>query len=104
MVYKLGSKGSVVRQIQQKVGAQVTGVWTTATYRGVYNYQKANGLHQTGEVGEETYNHMFPPKVVKKPKTVNKVEKVVKVEKKSYSTKETKKQEEYNKTNQNETN
>lgn len=67
MLYTNGSKGAVVRQIQRKVGAQVTGVWTTATYRKVYEYQKANGLHQTGEVNEETYNHMFPkPKPAKK--------------------------------------
>ena len=67
MLYTHGSKGAVVRQIQQKVGAQVTGVWTTATYRKVYEYQKANGLHQTGEVNEETYNHMFAkPKPAKK--------------------------------------
>lgn len=64
MLYTHGSKGAVVRQIQKKVGAQVTGVWTTATYRKVYEYQKANGLHQTGEVNEETHNHMFPPKKV----------------------------------------
>ena len=67
MLYTHGSKGAVVRQIQKKVRAQVTGVWTTATYRKVFEYQKANGLHQTGEVNEETYNHMFPkPKPVKK--------------------------------------
>ena len=67
MLYTNGSKGNVVRQIQTKVGAQVTGVWTTATYRKVYEYQRANGLHQTGEVDEETYNHMFPaPKPAKK--------------------------------------
>ncbi len=71
MLYTHGSRGAVVRQIQKKVGAQVTGVWTTATYRKVYEYQKTNSLHQTGEVNEETYNHMFPPKV--KPKAKAKV-------------------------------
>lgn len=67
MLYTHGSKGAVVRQIQRKVGAQVTGVWDTLTYRKVYEYQRANGLHQTGEVNDETHNHMFPkPKPAKK--------------------------------------
>ena len=72
MLYTNGSKGNVVRQIQAKVGAQVTGVWDTLTYRKVYEYQKANSLHQTGEVNEETYKHMFPPaaKPKAKPKAV----------------------------------
>lgn len=68
MLYTFGTKGAVVRSIQKKVGAQVTGVWTTTTYRKVHDYQKANDLHQTGEVNEETYNHMFPPKVKPKAK------------------------------------
>jgi hypothetical protein len=91
MLYTNGSKGNVVRQIQAKVGAQVTGVWDTLTYRKVYEYQKANSLHQTGEVNEETYNHMFPPKVVK-PKL--KAEKVAQPTKKTYSEENTKKQKE----------
>lgn len=67
MLYTHGSKGAVVRQIQRKVGAQITGVWDTLTYRKVYEYQKANSLHQTGEVNEETYTHMFAkPKPAKK--------------------------------------
>ena len=68
MLYTHGSKGAVVRQIQRKVGAQITGVWDTLTYRKVYEYQKANSLHQTGEVNDETHKHMFPPAA--KPKTV----------------------------------
>ncbi len=64
MLYTFGAKGAVVRSIQSKVGAQVTGVWTTTTYRKVHDYQKANGLQQTGEVDQETHDHMFPPKKV----------------------------------------
>ena len=68
MLYTFGTKGAVVRSIQSKVGAQVTGVWTTTTYRKVHDYQKANGLQQTGEVDQETHDHMFPPKVKPKAK------------------------------------
>ena len=63
MLYTKGSSGAVVRAIQSKVGSMITGVWNTDTYRKVYEYQTTNGLQQTGEVNEETYTHMFPPKV-----------------------------------------
>ena len=67
MLYTHGSKGAVVRQIQERVGAQVTGVWNTATYRKVYEYQRANGLYATGEVDQVTFDQMFPkPKPAKK--------------------------------------
>ena len=66
MLIRRGSSGAVVRQIQERVGAMVTGVWDTATQRKVLAFQKQNGLHQTAEVNDETYNALFPPKV--KPK------------------------------------
>ena len=91
MLYTHGSRGNVVRQIQAKVGAQVTGVWDTATARKVLEFQKQNGLHQTAEVNNETYNALFPPKVVK-PKL--KAEEVAQPKKKTYSEENTKKQKE----------
>ena len=66
MLIKRGSSGAVVRQIQERVGTLITGVWDTATQRKVLAFQKQNGLHQTAEVNDETYNALFPPKV--KPK------------------------------------
>lgn len=91
MVYKIGSKGSVVRQIQQKVNCQITGVYNTATKRAVLNFQKQNNLKQDGDVNEAVLAVMFPPKVVK-PK-IN-VQKVAKPKKKTYSVEDTKKQKE----------
>jgi len=91
MVYKIGSKGSVVRQIQQKLNCQITGVYNTATKRAVLNFQKQNNLQQNGDTDEATMLAMFPPKVVK-PK-VN-VQKVAKPKKKTYSVEDTKKQKE----------
>lgn len=64
MLIKRGSSGAVVRQIQERVGALITGVWDTATQRKVLEFQKQNGLHQTAEVNDETYNALFPPKKV----------------------------------------
>ena len=93
MLIKKGSAGALVRAVQARVGAMVTGVWNTATYRKVYEYQKANKLNETGEVDEATYDHMFPPKVTQKPiikiAKVEKVEEVAKVEKKQYIDKKT---------------
>ncbi len=68
MLIKRGSSGAVVRQIQERVGALITGVWDTATQRKVLEFQKQNGLHQTAEVNDETFNALFPPKVKPKAK------------------------------------
>ncbi len=57
---KLGSKGSEVRKIQQRLNCQVTGVYNTPTYRAVVAFQNANHILATGEVCEETYNLLFP--------------------------------------------
>ena len=72
MLIKRGSSGAVVRQVQERVGALITGVWDTATQRKVLEFQKQNGLQQTAEVNDETYNTLFPPKV--KPKAKPKAE------------------------------
>ncbi len=68
MLIRRGSSGAVVRQIQERVGAMITGVWDTATQRKVLEFQKQNGLHQTAEVNDETYNALFPPEVKPKAK------------------------------------
>lgn len=62
MVYTRGSRGAVVRRIQARLGAQVTGVWDTATARKVAAFQTNNNVRATGEVNEETYNLLFPTK------------------------------------------
>ena len=82
MVHKVGSKGSVVRQIQQKLNCQVTGVYDTATKRAVLDFQKKNNLQQNGDTDEATMLVMFPPKV---KKTIKPVKEVAKLEKKSYT-------------------
>ena len=66
MLIKRGSSEAIVRQIQERVGTLITGVLETATQRKVWEFQKQNGLHQTAEVNDETYNALFPPKA--KPK------------------------------------
>jgi len=41
---KIGSKGSEVRKIQQRLNCQVTGVYNTPTYRAVVAFQNANHI------------------------------------------------------------
>ena len=80
MVYKLGSKGESVRQIQRRVGCIVTAVYDTKTRRAVMAFQKDSGVRQTGDVDQDTLLLMFPPaKNIIKPSV-----KVAKVEKKQY--------------------
>jgi hypothetical protein len=62
MVYTKGSRGAVVRQIQARVGAQVTGAWDTATARKVAAFQTHNNVKATGQVDKETYDLLFPTK------------------------------------------
>ena len=62
MLYTHGSRGAVVRQIQKKVGAQITGVWDTATARKVAAFQTNNNVRATGQVDKETYDLLFPTK------------------------------------------
>ncbi len=64
MVYTKGSRGAVVRQIQARVGAQVTGAWDTATARKVAAFQTHNNVKATGQVDKETYDLLFPTKNV----------------------------------------
>lgn len=62
MVYTKGSRGAVVRQIQARIGALITGVWDTATARKVAAFQTNNNVRATGQVDKETYNLLFPTK------------------------------------------
>lgn len=62
MVYTKGSRGAVVRQIQARIGALITGVWDTATARKVAAFQTHNNVKATGQVDKETYDLLFPTK------------------------------------------
>ena len=61
---KLGSRGSEVRKIQQRLNCQVTGVFNTPTLRAVVAFQQQNGLLNNGEVDEYTYGLLFPKSFV----------------------------------------
>lgn len=57
---KLGSRGSEVRKIQQRLNCQVTGVFNTSTLRAVVTFQQQSGLLDNGEVDVNTYDLLFP--------------------------------------------
>ena len=67
-VFKLGSRGTAVRTIQQKLNdlgyadLRVDGVYGKTTVDAVVRYQAANGLKADGKVGARTLTKMFGTK------------------------------------------
>lgn len=58
MLYKVGSTGNIVRQIQSTVGTIVDGFFGPATKRAVMRWQKNNNLVADGIVGTKTLTAM----------------------------------------------
>ena len=58
MVYKIGSRGQVVKDIQEVVGSGVDGIFGPATAEAVKKWQRANKLNADGLVGPATLEAM----------------------------------------------
>lgn len=56
MVYKKGSRGDCVKQIQLALGLKSDGIFGTQTENAVKKFQKENGLYIDGVVGKKTLN------------------------------------------------
>ena len=56
MVYKKGSRGDVVKQIQHALGLKADGIFGEITKNAVIKFQKENGLNPDGIVGKKTLN------------------------------------------------
>lgn len=54
MIYKEGSKGAMVKQIQKVVGCYPDGIWGKLTTEAVKDFQRENGLTPDGVVGPAT--------------------------------------------------
>ncbi|MEE6450541.1 peptidoglycan-binding protein [Gottfriedia acidiceleris] len=58
-ILKVGSKGSNVKLIQEKVKVTVDGKFGPLTEKAVKDFQKKKGLTVDGKVGPKTWNKMF---------------------------------------------
>ena len=56
MVFKKGSRGDEVKQIQSALGLKADGVFGIKTENAVKKFQKENGLYPDGVVGKKTLN------------------------------------------------
>ena len=56
MVYKKGSRGDKVKQIQLALGLKSDGIFGIQTENAVKKFQKENGLFPDGIVGKKTLN------------------------------------------------
>ena len=59
-VYKKGSTGEFVKQIQNALGLKADGIFGRATETAVKNFQKENGLYADGIVGKKTLEKLIP--------------------------------------------
>lgn len=57
-IFKEGSRGELVKQIQKVVGCYPDGIWGPLTTEGVKAWQKAHGLTPDGKVGPATFGKM----------------------------------------------
>ena len=62
MLLKVGSRGSQVKLLQEKLGLGNDGIFGRGTERAVKEWQSKNGLTADGLVGNGTWSKMFPPK------------------------------------------
>lgn len=59
-VYKIGSTGEAVKQIQKALGIKADGIFGRGTEAAVKKFQKANGLTADGIVGKKTLEKLMP--------------------------------------------
>ena len=60
-LYRVGSRGPEVKQIQELVGSDADGIFGRGTAKAVADWQAENGLPADGIVGPQTWEAMFPP-------------------------------------------
>jgi len=59
-VYKVGSKGEEVKQIQKALDITADGIFGKGTEAAVKKFQEANGLLADGIVGKKTFEKLIP--------------------------------------------
>jgi putative chitinase len=62
MLLKVGSRGSEVKQLQEKLNLDADGIFGSGTQVAVKKWQSRNGLIADGIVGSNTWNKLFTTK------------------------------------------
>lgn len=72
-LYKRGSRGEVVRQIQKALHLYPDGIFGALTEERVRQFQRENGLKEDGIVGAATLAKLMPFRVVKSKRMINEI-------------------------------
>ena len=72
-LYKRGSKGDMVRQIQMALHLLADGIFGSQTEEAVKNFQRKNGLKADGIVGPATLAKLIPQRLKKSKRMINKI-------------------------------
>lgn len=73
MIYKRGSRGEVVRQIQKALHLYPDGVFGALTEERVRQFQRENGLKEDGIVGVATLAKLMPFRITKSKRMINEI-------------------------------
>lgn len=73
MIYKRGSRGEVVRQIQKALHLYPDGIFGALTEERVKQFQRENGLKEDGIVGPVTLAKLMPFRITKSKRMINEI-------------------------------
>lgn len=73
MIYKRGSRGEVVRQIQKALHLYPDGIFGALTEERVKQFQRENGLKEDGIVGLATLAKLMPFRITKSKRMINEI-------------------------------
>lgn len=73
MIYRQGSRGAMVKQIQQALHLYPDGIFGPATAEAVKEFQRRNGLSADGIVGPATLAALIPLRLRKSKRTINEI-------------------------------
>lgn len=73
MVYKKGSRGEIVKQIQKALHLYPDSIFGTLTEEAVKEFQKTNGLIVDGIVGPATMAYLIPLRLKKSKRTIDEI-------------------------------
>ena len=72
-IYKIGSRGEVVRQIQKALHIAADGIYGKLTAEAVTAFQREHGLKPDGIVGPATLAKLIPQRLKKSSRTITEI-------------------------------